>query len=73
LIYLLRILVKEAKAFRFDPHDGLHLCHAVLGAGYAHIAILDKKWKRRVEQIPQPHQLAQVDYRSQVRRVGSKI
>ncbi len=66
LIHLLRILVREARAFQFAPHDGLDLCHAVLGAGHAHLATLDRQWKRRVEQIPQPHELAQIYYRPQV-------
>lgn len=66
LVHLLRILVREARAFQFAPHDGLDLCHAVLGSAHAHLPTLDRQWKRRVEQIPQPHELAQIYYRPQV-------
>ncbi len=73
LIHLLRILVKEAKAFQFVPHDGLDLCHAVMGAGHAHIATLDKGWKRRVDQIPGPHGLAEIYYRPQVADLTQRL
>lgn len=72
-IHLLRILVKEAKAYQFEPHDGLDLSHAVMGAAYGHIATLDKQWKRRVEQIPRPHQLAEIYYRPQVSDLVARL
>jgi hypothetical protein len=65
LFHLLRTLVVEARAYQLRPHDGLDLCHAVLAASYAQIATLDKQWKRRVEGLPRPHQLATVYYRAE--------
>jgi hypothetical protein len=66
LIHLLRTLVLEAKAYQFKAHDGLDFCHAALGASYARIATLDKQWKRRVEQLPKPNQLARIFYRPEI-------
>lgn len=68
LFHLLRMLVVEARAYQLRPHDGLDLCHAVLSAAYAQIATLDKQWKRRVEGLPRPHELASVYYRAEVER-----
>jgi hypothetical protein len=66
LIHLLRTLVLEARAFQLKPHDGLDLCHAVLAASYGQLVTLDKQWKRRVENLPTPHQLATVYYQPQL-------
>jgi hypothetical protein len=66
LIHLLRGLVIDAKAFQFKEHDALDLCHTVLAAAYASVATLDKQWKRRVEQLPAPNQLARIFYRPEV-------
>lgn len=66
LFHLLRTLVVEARAHQLRPHDGVDLCHAVLAASYAQIATLDRQWKRRVEGLPTPHQLATVYYRAEV-------
>jgi hypothetical protein len=66
LFHLLRTLVIEARAYHLRAHDGLDLCHAVLAASYAQVATLDRQWKRRVEGIPRPHQLATVYYRAEV-------
>jgi len=73
LIHLLRILVREARAYQFAPHDGLDLCHAVLGAAYARIATLDRQWKRRIGQIPGPNQLAEVYYRPEVADLVARL
>jgi len=66
LFHLLRALVIEARAYQLGAHDGLDLCHAVLAASYAQIATLDRQWKRRVEGLPRPHDLATVYYRAEV-------
>lgn len=44
---LLRLLVKEAKAYALKKGDGLDLCHAVIGTSYASVTTVDKAWKRR--------------------------
>ncbi len=64
--HLLRTMVLEAKSHQFKPHDGLDLCHAVLGSAFGSVATLDKHWKRRVEALPQPNGLARIFYRPQV-------
>jgi len=64
--HLLRALVLEAKAYQFKRNDGLDFCHAVLAAAYGSIAALDKQWKRRIEGLPKPNELALVFYRPEV-------
>ena len=61
-VHLQRMLVVEAKAFQFKDNDGLDFCHAVLAAAYGSLATLDKQWKRRVENLPQPNLLARIYY-----------
>ncbi len=73
LIHLLRMLVLEAKAYQLRPHDGMDLCHAVLAASYGQLVTLDKQWKRRVEGLPKPHQLATVYYRPQVAELVERL
>ena len=65
-IHLQRMLVLEAKAFQFKDNDGLDFCHAVLGAAYGSLATLDRQWKRRVEQLPKPNNVARMYYRPKV-------
>jgi len=57
-LQLQRLLVCEAKAFQFKQHDGADFCHAVLAAAYAHLAALDKHWKRRIDRLPDSDRLA---------------
>jgi hypothetical protein len=71
LRHLLRGLVKE-NGFQFKKNDGWDLCHAVLAAAYAQIFTLDKQWKRRVELLPMPHQLA-VYYRPEALQFVEKL
>ncbi|MEE8224908.1 MAG: hypothetical protein V3R42_04230 [candidate division NC10 bacterium] len=66
LVHLQRLLVREAKAYRFMPHDGLDFCHAVMAAAYGSVIALDKQWKRRVEVIPSANQLARTYYRPEL-------
>ncbi len=55
---LLRILANEGGAIK--KGDGMDFCHAVIASAYGSIATLDKRWKRRVEVLPQPNRLARV-------------
>jgi hypothetical protein len=55
---LFRILVDEAAAFK--TNDAMDFCHTVLASAYASFATLDKRWKRRVESLPKPNQLARI-------------
>ncbi len=65
-VHLQRMLVLEAKAFQFKDNDGLDFCHAVLAAAYGSLATLDRHWKRRVEQLPKPNNVARMYYRPEV-------
>ena len=65
-VHLLRTLVIEAKAYQFKKNDGLDFCHAVVAGAYASIATLDKQWKRRVDGLPKPNQVARVFYRPEI-------
>jgi hypothetical protein len=65
-VHLLRLLVVEAKAFQFKDNDALDFCHAVLGAAYGSLAMLDKQWKARIERLPKPNRLAKMFYRPEV-------
>lgn len=55
---LLRILVHDATSFK--KGDAMDFCHAVMACAFASFATLDKHWKRRVESLPKPNQLARV-------------
>lgn len=66
LVHLQRLLVQEAKAYKFMPHDGLDFCHAVMAAAYGSLVTLDKHWKRRVESLPCANQLARTYYRPEL-------
>lgn len=62
LHHLLRLLVTELKQRALKRGDGRDLCHSALGAAYGSIAALDKHWKRRVEALPHPNNLARIYY-----------
>ncbi len=55
---LLRVLVDEGGIIR--KGDGMDFCHAVMASAYSTFATLDKHWKRRVESLPKPNQLARI-------------
>jgi hypothetical protein len=71
--HLVRILVREAKAFHLKAGDGPDFYHAVMAAAHAQVAALDKHWKRRIEQIPPPHRLAQIYYKPQIGELVSRF
>jgi hypothetical protein len=66
LVHLQRMLINEAKGYHFKRHDGLDLCHAAIAAAYGSVITLDKQWKRRVQALPAPHQLARTYYRPEI-------
>jgi hypothetical protein len=66
LVHLQRLLVLEAKAYKFMPHDGLDFCHAVMAAAYGSVITLDRHWKRRVQSLPSANQLARTYYRPEL-------
>jgi len=57
---LLRCLILEAKKHPLKRNDGMDLSHAVVAAGFSSAGTLDADWKRRIESIPGPHQLAPI-------------
>jgi hypothetical protein len=40
--------------------DGIDFCHAVIGAAFSSVMTLDKRWKRRIETLPQPNGVARI-------------
>ncbi len=66
LVQLQRLLIQEAKQYHFKRHDGLDLCHAVLGAAYGSLITLDRHWKRRVLALPDAAKLARTYYRAEI-------
>ncbi|MDH5575592.1 MAG: hypothetical protein OEY80_08930 [Nitrospirota bacterium] len=63
---LMRMLVREAKAFSFKKGDGLDFSHAVLAAAFGSMVTLDKQWQRRIRELPQSNHLAKVFYRNEL-------
>jgi hypothetical protein len=62
-INLVRTLILEATNGRkLKKGDGLDFCHTVIACGCASAAMLDKRWKRRVEAFPQPNHIAPIYY-----------
>jgi len=61
-MHLLRRLVIDAKGHPLKRGDGRDLCHAIVGAAYGGFAVLDKHWKKRIEELPKPNGLAKVYY-----------
>lgn len=66
LNHLLRTLIIEWRAYQFHRNDAMDFCHAVLASSAANIAALDKQWKRRVENLPEPNGLARIFYRPEI-------
>ena len=61
-VSMVRRLVLESKSYAMQPGDGIDFCQAVIGSAFASVATLDKKWKRRIEMMPKPNQLATIYY-----------
>ena len=55
---LLRIMAVDAGSLK--KGDGMDFCHAVMGCAFASFATLDRQWKRRVDSLPKPNQLARI-------------
>jgi len=70
-IGLVRALIIEGH--KPKPNDGLDFCHAVLASAFASVAALDKHWKRRVESLPKPNQLAHVYYQPELNEMVGAI
>jgi hypothetical protein len=56
------LILDAAKGRKIKKGDGLDFCHTVIACGCASAAMLDKYWKRRVELLPQPNNIAPVYY-----------
>jgi hypothetical protein len=70
---LVRRLVLEAKGFKFMPGDAIDLCHAVSGVSFANFATLDRQWKRRVDSLPKPNELARVYYEPELDQLVADV
>ena len=56
--HLMRVLIAEAKSHQIVKNDGIDFGQAVIAPSITKLATLDKHWKRRVEKLPRPNQLA---------------
>lgn len=63
---LMRNLINEAATCPPSKNDGFDFCHSIMGCAYAHFTTLDRRWKRRVEQLPTPNGLAPVYYAAEL-------
>ncbi len=63
---LQRVIWNEARAYQLKANDGMDFCHAVVASSYGSIITLDKHWKRRILEVPQPHRLARTFYRAEL-------
>jgi hypothetical protein len=61
-VNLIRHLVMEAKQHPIKRGDGLDFSHAVISSAFANVSMLDKHWKRRIESLPKPNQIARIFY-----------
>lgn len=62
-INLVRSLVIEtARGRKLKKGDGLDFCHGVVACGCASVAVLDKHWKRRIEDFPKPNSIPPILY-----------
>jgi hypothetical protein len=59
---LIRTLILETKSHRLKRNDGIDFCQAVVASAFTTIATLDKPWKRRIENLPKPNNLARIYY-----------
>ena len=66
LTQLTRALVLDAKAYHLKKGDGIDYCHAIIAASFARAATVDKAWKRRIEALPKPNDLAKIYYRPEL-------
>lgn len=70
---LLRTLILEAKTRPLKKGDGVDFSHAVMASAFANIAMLDKHWKRRVENLPKPNKLARIYFAPELGKMVSDI
>jgi hypothetical protein len=62
LINLNRTLILEAKSHPLKRGDGVDFSHAIMASAFANFGALDKHWKRRIDGLPKPNQLARIYY-----------
>ena len=72
-VNLVRTLIVTAKAYQLKRGDGADFCHAVLGCAFAGVATLDKHWKRRVEGLPKPNNLARIYYQPELDKMVADV
>lgn len=63
---LIRTLILETKSFHLKRNDGIDFCQAVIASAFASFATLDKPWKRRLESLPTPNQVARIYYSQEI-------
>jgi hypothetical protein len=71
--HLIRTLIVEAKSHQLKKGDGTDFCHAIMAGAYASVGTLDKHWKRRIESLPKPNQLATIYYEPELDEMVDEI
>jgi hypothetical protein len=72
-VNIVRRLILEARSHVIMPNDGIDFGQAVIGSAYASAATLDKHWKRRIEMLPKPNQVARIYYQQELDRMVGDI
>jgi hypothetical protein len=70
--HLVRNLILD-NGYHLKKGDGMDFCHAVMASAFASFGALDKHWKRRVEKLPKPNQLARIYYEPEISKMIADI
>jgi len=70
---LVRALILEAKGYLLKRNDGIDFCQAVIASAFTSFAALDKPWKRRVEGLPRPNNIARIYYSQELDKMVADI
>jgi hypothetical protein len=54
-VHLMRELITDA-GYQIEKGDAMDMGNAIIASAFSNFATLDKQWKRRVENLPQPNQ-----------------
>lgn len=72
-INLNRTLILEAKSHQLKKGDAIDLSHAVMASAFATFGAIDKHWKRRIDALPTPNQLARIYYEPELDQMMDDI
>lgn len=70
---LIRTLILETKSYHLKRNDGIDFCQAVIASAFTSFATLDKPWKRRIDNLPRPNDIARIYYAQELDRMVEDI